>query len=379
MTATTTATGADRKGTGNRLGRMAVAKEPQKSFRDLDGPTKRFIGKAGVTLFATIIMVGFLLPLVFMGVTSLKTEDQLANQQILPKTVDTVTIAEGEFAGDYDLLTVPLPDGSTPSLALVKPGREESTFVDPAAPEVPIEWVGRWRTLEPGYTLDPTFENFGRAYDRLNFLQLLRNTGVIAGLGMAGTVISSTLVAYGLSRFRMRFKGLIIASLVATIILPRFVTLVPTYALFSRIGWVGTWWPLIVPHFFANAYNVFLLRQFFLTIPRDLDEAAEIDGAGPLKTLITVILPQAKGAILAIALFHFFFAWNDFLEPLIYLSGRRDLQPISVGLYEFLGLYDTAIPLVQAGAILSMSVPILVFLSLQKIFLGGIDLSGSLK
>ncbi|BAN04420.1 carbohydrate ABC transporter permease [Ilumatobacter coccineus] len=361
------------------IGSIALAKEPKQRFRDLDGQTRRFIGKAGVTLFAVILMVGFLLPLVFMGVTSLKTEDQLANQQILPKTQATVTITSGEFAGDHDLLTVPLPDGTSSSLALVQPGRESSGFVDPADPDVLIEWEGRWRTLEPSYAIDPTFENFGRAWDRLEFLRLLRNTGIIAGLGMAGTVISSTLVAYGLSRFRMRFKGLIIGSLVATIILPRFVTLIPTYALFSKIGWVGTWWPLIVPHFFANAYNVFLLRQFFLTIPRDLDEAAEIDGAGPLKTLITVILPQAKGAILAIALFHFFFAWNDFLEPLIYLSGRRDLQPISVGLYEFLGLYDTAIPLVQAGAILSMAVPILVFLSLQKIFLGGIDLSGSLK
>ena len=191
--------------------------------------------------------------------------------------------------------------------------------------------------------------------------------------------MSSTLVAYGLSRFRMPFKGLIMLSLIATIILPRFVTLVPTYIVFDRLGWIGTWWPLIIPHFFANAYNVFLLRQFFLTIPRDLDEAAAIDGAGPLRTLLTVILPQAKGALLAVALFHFFFAWNDFLEPLLYLAARPDLQPISIGLYQFLGLYDANIPLIQAGALLGMLVPILVFLGLQKIFLKGIDLSGSVK
>ena len=169
------------------------------------------------------------------------------------------------------------------------------------------------------------------------------------------------------------------ASLVATIILPPFVTLVPTYALWLRVGLVGTWWPLIVPHFFGNAYNVFLLRQFFLSIPRDLDEAAAIDGASPFRTLITVILPQAKGAVLAVSLFHFFFAWNDFINPVIYLAGRSDLQPISVALFDFFGIFSQAVPLVQAGSMLSMAVPILVFLSLQRIFLGGIDLSGSVK
>lgn len=153
----------------------------------------------------------------------------------------------------------------------------------------------------------------------------------------------------------------------------------PTYGLFLEVGLVDTWWPLIIPHFFGNAYNVFLLRQFFLGIPRDIDEAAAIDGAGPFRTLITMILPQAKGAVLAVSLFHFFFAWNDFLNPLIYLAGRRDLQPIAVALFDFSGVYSEAVPLVQAGAMLSMAVPILVFLFLQRIFLGGIDLSGSLK
>lgn len=353
---------------------VVLAPEPRTRFRDLDRTTRRFLGGAGITLFAVILLVGFLLPLVFMTVTSLKTEDQLANQEILPKT-PVVAEIDGE---EYEMFAVPLADG-TRDLALVQPGRQESIFVDPDQPDVEILYDGSWRTLDPVYEIDPTFENFPDAWDSMDFPRLLRNTGIIAGLGMAGTIISSTLVAYGLSRFRIPFKGLIVASLFATIILPRFVTLVPTYAVFNQIGWVGTWYPLIVPHFFANAYNVFLLRQFFLTIPRDLDEAAEIDGAGPLRTLITVIIPQAKGAILAVALFHFFFAWNDFLEPLVYLSSRRDLQPISVGLYEFLGLYDTAIPLVQAGALLSMALPILVFLSLQKFFLSGIDLSGSLK
>jgi multiple sugar transport system permease protein len=310
-----------------------------------------------------------------MSVTAFKTEDQMGTGRILPMSPNRVEI-DGVARDMYE---VPMPDGSVRDLALVRPGRQASIFVDPDEPDVPIEWEGAWRTLNRDLELDPTTANFGRAWSILNFPRLLRNTAIIAGVGMAGTVISSTLVAYGLSRFRLPLKGLILGSLIGTIILPRFVTIVPTYAVFNQIGWVGTWLPLIVPHFFANAYNVFLLRQFFLTIPKDLDEAAAIDGAGPMTTLVTVILPQAKGAILAVALFHFFFAWNDFLEPLIYLSGRRDLIPISVGLYDFLGIYDSQIALVQAGALIGMAVPILVFLGLQRIFLRGIDLSGSMK
>lgn len=351
------------------------APEPSASWTDTDKATRRFVARSLVTMFALIIVFAYLAPLGFMFITSLKTEDQIARQEILPLSPTTVTV-DGE---ELELLSVPFDDGTVRSLALLQPGRESSVFIDPAQPEVEITWEGRWRTLEPSLVFDPTVQNFGEAWTALDFLLLLRNTGIIAGLGMAGTVIASTLVAYGLSRFRMPFKPLILGSLIATIILPPFVTLVPTYALYLQLGWVGTWLPLIIPHFFGNAYNVFLLRQFFLGIPRDLDEAAAIDGANPFTTLVTVILPQAKGAILAVSLFHFFFAWNDFLMPLIYLAGERSRIPISVGLYDFLGIYDTAIPLVQAGAVLSMIIPILIFLFLQRIFLGGIDLSGSIK
>jgi len=167
--------------------------------------------------------------------------------------------------------------------------------------------------------------------------------------------------------------------LIAAIILPRFVTIVPSYAVYQRLGWVGTWLPLIVPHFFANAYNVFLLRQFFMTIPRELDEAAEIDGAGPLRTLITIIVPQARAAIVAVALFHFFFAWNDFFEPFVYLAGERDKMPISVGLYSFIGLYKSSPHLIQAAAMITMAIPIAVFVLGQRFFMRGIDLRGALK
>ena len=301
--------------------------------------------------------------------------DSDPNRPVLPRSADTMTY-EGE---ELDLLLVPLPDGEVRPLGLLRPGRQESVFVDPTAPSTTITWSGAWRALEPAYELDPQWDNFPRAWDTLDFIRLFRNTGVIAGVGMAATVISSTMVAYGLSRFRIRGKSLILASLVATIILPKFVTLVPTYAVYNEVGLIGSWWPLILPHLFSNAYNVFLLRQFFLTIPRELDEAASIDGAGPLRPLVVVILPQIRPAVVAVALFHFFFAWNDFFEPLVYLASRRELMPISVGLYDFLALYDTQQELVQAGAILGMAIPLLIFFLTQRYFLRGVDLSGAIK
>jgi multiple sugar transport system permease protein len=273
-----------------------------------------------------------------------------------------------------------MPDGSVRELGMLQPGRQVSQFVDPSDPGAgPIEWEGNWRVLAPAYELDPQWQNFPRAWENMRFPLLLRNTLIIAGLGTIGAVASSILVAYGLARFRVPFVGAIMVVLIATIILPRFVTLVPTYALFYRIGWVGTFLPLIVPHFFANAFNVFLLRQYFLTIPRELDEAATIDGAGPLRTLWSVILPQMKAAIVAVSLFHFYFAWNDFFEPMIYLSTRTDLQPISVGLRTFNSLYDSQPNLIQSGSLLALVIPVVVFLFAQKVFLQGIDLSGVQK
>ena len=345
-------------------------------YKDLDRPTRRYLTKATVTLFAIILVVAYLLPLAYGFITGLKSPEQMSDprQPILPMSPETATI-DGE---EYPIMIVPFDDG-TRELALVDKGREASGFVDPEEPDVLIEWEGRWRTLEPATTLDVHWDNFSTVARILDLPKLLFNTGVIAGLGMAGTLISSVLVAYGLSRFNVPFEKLIMASLIAAIILPRFVTIVPTYAVYQRLGWIGTWLPLIVPHFFANAFNVFLLRQFFMTIPRELDEAATIDGAGPLRILMTIIVPQARAAIVAVALFHFFFAWNDFFEPLVYLAGDLDKYPISVGLYGFIGLYQSSANLVQAGAIIAMAIPILVFLFGQRFFTKGIDVSGSLK
>jgi len=136
--------------------------------------------------------------------------------------------------------------------------------------------------------------------------------------------------------------------LISTIILPRQVTLVPTYAFFAALGWTGTWLPLLIPQFFTNAYNVFLLRQYFMTLPRELDEAAMIDGANPFQILLRVMIPQAYPVLVAVGLFHFVFAWNDYFEPLLYLINAPELQPISVGIQQFNDLYTREPALLQA-------------------------------
>lgn len=326
-----------------------------------------------VTVFVLILLLAYLAPFGYMVVTSLKTSEQITQGDILP-----LSPAQFEYEGElYDVYSVSTPDGVTHQWALVDKGRAESQFVDPLNPEAGlIAWQGSWRTLDPASSLDLHPENFALAWDRVNFVRVLFNTGVIAVLGMIGTVVSCTLVAYGFARFPIPFKGLLFIILVSTIILPKQVTLVPTYAFFAAIGWTGTWLPLIIPHFFANAYNVFLLRQYFLTLPRELDEAAMIDGAGPMRILRSVIVPQAWPAILAVALFHFIWAWNDYFEPLIYLLNAPERQPISVAIQQFNDVFFREPALLQATSLLALVPPLILFVLLNRVFIRGVVVTG---
>jgi multiple sugar transport system permease protein len=164
--------------------------------------------------------------------------------------------------------------------------------------------------------------------------------------------------------------------MLSTVILPGAVTLIPTYFVFLRIGWVGTWLPLIVPAFFSWGTNVFLFRQFFLSIPRDLDEAAMMDGANPLRIFLFIILPLSTPALTAVALFHFFWAWNDFFGPLIYLAGHPEKFPITVGLTAFNTLYSQSTNLIQAASLISAVLPVIVFFLAQRVFMQGVVITG---
>lgn len=324
-----------------------------------------------VTLFALLLAMVYLLPMAYAGTTALRGRNIDTDAPFWPARPATFTYEDKE----YDLYQVPTEQGIQ-RWALIKKGREQSAFIDPQNPETPIEWVGRWRTLKRDWIFTPNWSNFREAWDTIKFGRLFFNTFAIAIIGTIGTVISSTLVAYGFSRFRIPGKNILFIILIGTIILPPQVTQIPSYAIFRSIGWTNTWLPLLAPHFFANAYNVFLLRQFFMGIPREMDEAAMIDGASPLRTLVSVILPQAAPAVFAVALFHFFWAWNDFFGPLIYLSGARDLWPISLGMQAFNATYASRPELIQATTVMAMALPLLIFLVAQRAFMQGVVVTG---
>ncbi len=348
---------------------------PRSKASPLRRQTRRFTAAAGVTLLAVTVVSAFLMPLAYMLATSVKDQSQLTavGAPLYPASPQTF-----EYQGEsYPVFDVPAPDGQVHSWALVEPHREDAIFVDPANPDAgPIEWVGRWRTLQQHWTLDLQLGNFAAAWETIDFPRLFLNTFLIAAISTFGAVLSAICVAYGFSRFRFPGRNGLFIVMLATIILPFQVTLIPSYAVYLALGWVGTWLPLIVPHFFSNAYNVFLLRQYFLTIPRELDEAAMIDGAGSFRILRSIIIPQAIPAIVAVSLFHFFWAWNEYFLPLIYLQGKPDLQPLAVGLARFNALYSQEPTLIQAAAILAMALPVVVFFLAQRAFMRGVVFGG---
>jgi multiple sugar transport system permease protein len=335
---------------------------------------RRYLGRASITMFAIIICSAYLLPLLYMVTTSFQQAGQASTPgaPVYPAAPITA-IYDGQ---SYPIYAVPI-DGTTRNLMLVEKGRESSVFVDPTDPlATRIEWVGRWRTLDQAWSFAPETANYSTAWSQLNFPRLLFNTAAIAVLSTLAAVVSSALVAYGFARFRFPGRNILFIVLIATIILPFQVTLLPTYVIFTRLGWNGTWLPLIVPHLFANAYNVFLLRQYFLSIPRDLDEAAMIDGASPFRILRTVILPLSVPAVVAVTLFHFFFAWNDFFVPLLYLAAKPELQPLSIAIQQYNSLYATQPTLIQATSLMTMAVPVVVFFLAQRAFMRGIVITG---
>ncbi len=330
--------------------------------------------RMALTGLALAVLFLFLIPMVYGIVTALKTDGQFSmiGAPWWPASERTFNY-EGE---EYEIYLVPI-DGETKELALYQKGRQSSLLVDPENPEAgPFEWDGQWRQLERAWAPDPQWNNFEEAWNTIDFLRLLRNTLMYASITTFGAVLSASLVAYGFSRFRIPGKGILFMLMLSTVILPGAVTLIPTYFIFLRIGWVGTWLPLIVPAFFSWGTNVFLLRQFFMSIPRELDEAAMIDGANPIQIFYRLILPMSGPALTAVALFHFFWAWNDFFGPLIYLAGNPDKYPITVGLTSFNTLYSQSTNLIQAAALVSAVLPLLVFFLAQRSFMQGVVITG---
>ena len=217
--------------------------------------------------------------------------------------------------------------------------------------------------------------NFVRAVNYVPFGMYLKNTMIICVLSVAGALFSSSLVAYSFSRIQWPGRNALFLVLLATMMLPGQVTMIPVFSIFRSLGWVDTFNPLVVPHFLGTAFYVFMLRQFFLTIPLELSDAAKLDGCTEWDTYRWVILPLARPALATVGLFTFINAWNDFGGPLLYLNDERKAT-LSLGLQQFVSQHGAEWSLLMAASTL-MTLPILVlFFFAQKTFIQGIAVTG---
>jgi multiple sugar transport system permease protein len=219
------------------------------------------------------------------------------------------------------------------------------------------------------------WSNFVRAVHFVPFFVYLKNTLVICILSVAGTLLSSSLVAYSLSRIEWPGRDGLFLGVLATMMLPGQVTMIPVFAIFRSLGWVDTILPLVVPHWLGTAFFIFMLRQFFMTIPPELSDAARMDGCSELDIYRRVIVPLSRPALATVGLFTFMGAWNDFNGPLLYLNDERKAT-LSLGLQQFVSQHGGEWSLLMAASTL-MTIPIiLIFFFAQRTFIQGITLTG---
>jgi multiple sugar transport system permease protein len=246
--------------------------------------------------------------------------------------------------------------------------------------EVKLRWENYPKALASmgGRSLEE-IEGFvapGAGSSDVGFFTFLGNTLLVCVLGVLGTVLSNALVAYGFARLRWRGRDAFFALTLATMMVPYPVLMVPLFGLFHGLGWIGTLLPLWVPAFFGNAFNIFLMRQFFRTIPAELSEAARLDGCGEWRIFWRIILPLCKPVLAVAALFHFLYAWNDFLGPLLYLS-RKPTFTLALALQDYQSTHGGVQWhfLMAASAVTVLPVVVL-FLFTQKTFIRGIATTG---
>ena len=251
---------------------------------------------------------------------------------------------------------------------------------------LPFYWLvtSAMKTTQQIFEMPPTWwpnpivwSNFPRVFTESPFGGYTINTLTIALPVTIGVLISSSMVAYGFSRIEWKGRDLFFSITLTTLMVPFAVTMVPMFVVFRRLGWIGSYRPLIVPAFFGSAYYIFMLRQFFRTIPTELSDAARVDGASELGIFFRVILPLTKPALAVVALFSFITVWGDFLGPLIYID-KMDQYTIALGLYRFLGdrAHETDWGIIMAASTLTLLPIVIIFGVAQRTFIEGITLTG---
>ena len=230
----------------------------------------------------------------------------------------------------------------------------------------------------------PQWKNFVEVGEVIPFYSFVRNTAVITILGGIGGVVSASLVGYGFSNFRFRGRNILFTVLLSTMMLPNEVTLIPTYLIFNYLGWVDTFKPLIIPHYLGGgAYSIFLFRQFYSSIPKDLSDAAKIDGCNPVRYYISVLVPLSTPVIITICILYFQYLWNDLMGPLIYLVSQSKFT-VSIGLLFLRSHFGGTAArrgkptehLLMAGAVIAMLPSLVIFFTLQRYFIRGVIMSG---
>ena len=311
-----------------------------------------------------VLSVLFLLPFLWMLSTSLKHESRIFPPPGKPpQWIPTTEVRDGQGR------LVVLHEG--------KPAAEIS--VDETGKAV-LERDGKQFTvwaeeLTPAQQIGLHWANYQEAFQMMDFWENLRNTLFICFTTVIGTVISCSLVAYSFARIPWRGREVVFILVLATMMIPYQVVLIPLFTLFSKLGWVGSFKPLIIPYFFATPFYVFLLRQFFKTIPEDLTAAARIDGCNEFGIYWRIMLPLAKPALATTALFMFLFQWGDFLNPLIYLQDRTQYT-LAVALQQFQSQHESAWgPLMAMSTVITLPIIVLFFLT-QRTFIEGITMSG---
>ena len=224
------------------------------------------------------------------------------------------------------------------------------------------------------------WRNFRDVFHIFPLWKYALNSTLYAGLSTIGVVLSSVPVAYALSRMRWRGRQVTFLVVLSTLMLPVQVTIVPLYVIFVKLHWIGSLKPLIVPAFFGDAFSIFLLRQFFLTIPEELSDAARVDGAGEFQIMTRVVVPLSKAGIAAVALFQFLYAWNDFFNPLVYSGSNPNTVTLAVGLSRLVENIQVHLGVLwnieMAASLLFMLPVIVLFFFAQRAFMEGVTLTG---
>lgn len=343
----------------------------------------RPLRRIAAQFFSHLVIIGvglfFMVPFLWMISTSLKSNQDVSRvpPNWLPHTNRTVTV-NGE---DLPLYTVEL-DGGQHELALIKIAEGYGTFLDPANPNAESQEI-RMKFAEPVLEVGLRRQNYPDAIRTANrpslgvsFWTYVQNSGVIAILAIIGTLFSCSLAAYGFARIRWPGRDLAFYLVLSTLMLPFQVTMIPLYLFFTgRLGWGNTFLPLVVPTFFGNAFDIFLLRQFFRTVPEELADAARVDGASELRIFWNIMLPLSVPVLATITVFTFLWAWNDFQGPLIYLTDPRRFT-MALGLKDYQQQHSVAWNQLMAASVM-FTVPIVVlFFFAQRTFIQGVKLTG---